>query len=101
MQDIKPQEIAGKKEIGNLDGKPVYEISLKGGLYIIATPNGNGVKVLGSGPHPVIAKHIARKINPNLTITELMKSEELEIRYFERLVPYYTQMVHNLNALNG
>lgn len=101
--DIQPQEIQGSpKEIGHLDGKPVFQIALKGGLFLIATPNGSSVKILGSGPHRVVAKHIAKKLHPNLVITELLKSEQLNINTFERLIPYYTDMVNKLNQFaNG
>ena len=98
--NIQPQEIIGRpKEIGHLDGNPVFQISLKGGLYIIATPNKSGVKILGTGPHRVVAKHVAKKLNPHLVITELMKSEEIEIIYFDRLIPFYSDLTNPPNPI--
>ena len=103
MLSVQPQEISKKKQIGHLDESPVYQLDLKGGLYvIIKAKEGGSVELLGSGAHHLVAKAVAKKIHPRLVITELMKSEGIEPSHFERLVPYYVNMTNELNKrLNG
>ena len=99
MLQVKPQEVSSKKVIGNIDGASVYQIDLKGGLYIIARVKGVGLDIMASGPHPTVAKHIAKKLHPHLNITELLKSEEIPEAHFARIVPYYLNLTNQLNDL--
>jgi hypothetical protein len=102
MLSVKPQEVDTRKQIGNIDGSPVYQIGLKGGLFIIARVKGAGLDIMASGPHPTVAKHIAKKLFAHLNITELLKSEEMPEANFARLVPYYMDLTRQLNKLaNG
>ena len=99
MLHVKPQEVQDKKVIGNIDGNPVYQIGLKGGLCIIARMKGQGLDIMASGPHPTVAKHIAKKLFAHLNITELLKSEEIPEAHFARIVPYYLNLTNQLNDL--
>ena len=96
---VKPQEINSRKIIGHMDGHDVYQIGLKGGLYIMATMKGAQLEVLATGPHPVVMKHVGRRLHPHLVITELLKSEALPESQFIRLVPFYTDLTGQLNTL--
>ena len=96
---IRPQEIESRKIVGHLDGNDVYQIGLKGGLFVIATMRGLRMEVIGTGPHHVVAKSVARKLHPHLVITELLKSEEMPEAHFSRIVPYYMDLTGQLNKL--
>lgn len=85
--NITSAHIESKHQIGTLKGRPVVEIATTGGLHLIVTPNGTGVLTLGAGPHRAVARHIAKKRNPDLMITELAKSEDVAVEYFEADVP--------------
>lgn len=96
---IRPQEVSSRKVVGHMDGADVYQIGLKGGLFILATMKKGLLEVIGSGPHPVVAKAVAKKINPHLVITELLKSETLPESQYIRMVPFYTDLTRDLNTL--
>lgn len=96
---IKPQEVSRKKVIGHLDGNDVYQIDLKGGLFIMARVKGAQLEVLASGPHPVVMKAVGAKLHPHLVITELLKSEALPESQYSRLMPFYTDLTGRLNTL--
>jgi hypothetical protein len=76
-----------KKTIGSLAGKPVVELATTGGLCLIVVPSATGVETLGAGPHRAVARHIAKKRNPDLKITELAKSDDVPYEHFSRMVP--------------
>lgn len=102
MLNILPQEISTKKVVGELDGSPVYQLGLKGGLFILAKVKGAQLELIGSGPHHLVAKAVAKKMHPNLVITELLKSEGITEQHYARIVPYYVDLTNKLNsALNG
>jgi hypothetical protein len=99
---IKPQDIKAQKQIGHMEGRPVFQIGLKGGLFLLATLNKSGnIEIMGSGPHQTVARHIAKKLHPQMVITELAKSEELEERTYVNLVPFYVNLTDRLNKARG
>ena len=100
--NILPQEVANRKIVGSLDGKDVYQIGLKGGLFILAKTNGAQLEIIGSGAHRLVAHHVAKKLYPRLIITELMKSEGVQEAHYISQVPFYVDLTKKLNsALNG
>lgn len=100
--NILPQEVANRRIIGSLDGQDVYQIGLKGGLFILAKASKGQLEVIGSGPHRLVAQHVARKLHPRLIITELLKSEGVQEAHFIRQVPYYVELTNRLNSVvNG
>jgi len=101
MDQIRPQEIESKKQIGTLKGDPVIEIALKGGLHIVCTVAkavGAGIRYLGAGPHRAVARWLAKKKEPGMQVTELAKSDHIEPQFFQHMVPEYEQLVDRLNA---
>lgn len=96
---VKPQEISTKKIIGHMDGHDVYQLGLKGGLFIMAMTKNGQLEVLATGPHPTVMKHVGRKLHPHLVITELLKSEALPESQYVRMVPFYTDLTGQLNKM--
>jgi len=97
---IRPQEIDYKKDIGTLDGNPVIELGLKGGLHIVLTTNGPRIDYLGVGPHRAVARFMAKKRRPDIQISELSKSEDVSPEHFQHLMPQYESMLGQLSLLN-
>jgi len=85
-----------KKKIGTEEGADVYQVESKGGLFIVAKlKQGGGVEVLGMGPHPAVAKHIAKAKHSTIVWDQsLNKSEgiyslDVPVSAFEHLLPTY------------
>jgi hypothetical protein len=93
---IRPQEIDYKKEIGTLDGHRVMEIGLKGGYHIVCSVNGTKIDYLGVGPHRAVARYMAKKRKPDLQITELAKSEQVEPEHFQHQLPKFERILAQL-----
>ena len=78
--NINEKHIKTKRKIGSIHGKPVVEVVTGGGFHMVATQGeGNKLKILGTGPHRAVARWIAQKTEPDLEITELSKSDTLDI----------------------
>lgn len=97
--NITSAHIESKRQIGTLKGRPVVEIATTGGLHLIVTPNGTGVTTLGAGPHRAVARHIAKKRNPDLQFTMLEKSEDVAIEYFEDVLPQCESLTDHCNSV--
>lgn len=67
------------KRVGLFKGSPVMEFETKGGLFLLITKVDGKPKTLGAGAHPATAVHIAERDFPELDISELSKSEPLDI----------------------
>lgn len=86
------------KKIGKLHGVPVFELCTKGGLNIVCVFNGaSGTKILGAGPHRGFARYLALQKESDLLLDELSKSEELDPRCFDHLIPYWANVVDKMN----
>lgn len=96
---ISPDQIAYKKRIGKLGGDAVFEVGLIGGLHMVLKASGGKTHTLGAGPHRAVARHIARKRNPELELTELSKSDHLEPHLYEGILPKYEALTDELLKL--
>lgn len=94
---IRRQDIGTKKKIGQLDGRPVFEIACKGGYHIICSPNGPKIDYLGAGPHRAVARFIAKKSRPDMKIDDLSKSDWVDPEHFQHLVPHWENVTADLN----
>lgn len=75
--DITPAQIDTRRLIGAVDDVPVWELVTKGGRCVIVSLRKDGhAEYLGVGPHPGVARFVARKRTPKLRITVLEKSEQ-------------------------
>lgn len=99
---ISQDQIAYKKKIGKLGQAPVYEVGLIGGLHLILKAGKDGkTEPLGAGPHRAVARHIAMKRNPELELTELSKSDWVDLAHFQSLLPKYEFLTDHLIKVSG
>lgn len=97
--NITPEHIKTKKRIGTLDDEPVIHIETTGGLHLIVSNKKGKPDILGSGPHPAVARHIAQKREKDLVLTELSKSDQVDQNAVESMVPKYSELTDYLNTL--
>jgi hypothetical protein len=95
---VRPGELVGRKQIGALNGAPVFELLTSGGYYIVAAVKKDKIDQLGVGPRRAVARFLARKSNPELVINALAKSEQLDIADFEPVLPYWEDFTAQLRA---
>ena len=102
VMQIKANEIADKKRIGTLKGRGVFRLSTIGGLHLVVASSSSGdVEVLGAGSHPGIARHLARKRESDIRFDDLSKSEDLDPRFFEDLLPRFSELTERFRKVNG
>lgn len=92
---ITPDQVEYKKRIGKMEGQPVFEVGLIGGLCMVVDRRG---QPLGAGPHRAVARHIAKKRNPTLEWTELSKADHVEEEHYAHLLPQYEELTDQLSA---
>jgi hypothetical protein len=93
---VPSEQIASKKRIGSLKGKPVWHYRLVGGLHLVAGING---EPLGMGPHRLVARRLAEQSNPDLTWDELSKADHLEPEVYEHLLGSYEEITSRAHEL--
>lgn len=91
--------LASKKRIGTLRGKPVIEFVTKGGLHLVVSDKDGKPEILGSGPHRCISRFIAEKREPDITFTELSKSDWLDLPSIMSVYDKYVALTDELNGL--
>ena len=101
MDNIPADQISYRKNVGTLDGDKVIEIGLKGGLCLMVAVHGNRVETLSIGSHRGICRHIAKKLKPNLQLTELSKGDYVSEEHFAFLLPQYEELTHRFRVLEG
>lgn len=97
--DITPQHVSYKKQVGLFKGKPVWEIATTGGFHLLVGLKGGEQHTFGTGSHRAIARHIARKREPELVITELSKSDSVPLECYQHLLPEYEALTDRFNSL--
>jgi hypothetical protein len=95
---ITPAQVSYKKQVGKLDGADVYEVGLIGGLHLVMKAGDKAP--LGVGPHPAVARHIAKKKNKGIVFTELTKSEDLDPKLFQDVLPRYEQLTAEFDRVS-
>ncbi len=98
---VRPEEISYTEQIGTLDGTPVFELGLIGGLHIICSKHGPKVEYHSVGPHRAVARHLAKKRRPNILFTALAKSEWVDPVTFQHLLPRYEAMTEQFVAYSN
>jgi hypothetical protein len=94
---ISADQIAYKKKVGTLEGSPVYEVGLIGGLHLIMKVGDSAP--LGSGPHPAVARTLAKRRHPDIQWQDLSKSGWVDPLLYENLLPEYDAFTDRLCAL--
>jgi hypothetical protein len=90
-------QISYKKKVGKLGDTPIYEVGLIGGLHLIMKAGSKSP--LGAGPHRAVARHIAKKRNPEIDWTEISKSDYVEPQFYAAVLPKYEQLTDHLTEL--
>jgi hypothetical protein len=96
--NVTGDQIEFKKKVGKVRGKDLWHIKTKGGLHIVADGSGS---VLGTGPHRLVARHIAQKSAPDAEWTELSKQEHIDQRIYQHLLPEYESLTAQMQALQA
>lgn len=94
---VSPDQISYRKKIGRLGSDSIFEVGLIGGLVLVMKSGEK--KPLGAGPHRAVARHIAQAHNPEIVFTELSKSDYIEPRFFESMLPRYEALTAHLGVL--
>lgn len=97
--DITSEHLASKKQIGKIKDLPVWELATTGGLHLIVAMRGGRIETLGTGPHRAVARHIAMKREPDLVLTELSKSDHVDVEHFQVLLPEYEALTDDFNRV--
>ncbi len=80
---INPEEVESKKKVGKLGNASVIQVALKGGLHLVFASQNGKFETLGAGPHPAVARFIAKKKTDNkIEFTDLNKADYIEPEYF-------------------
>jgi hypothetical protein len=95
--DIQEKHIQTKKRIGTLRGQPVVEVLTKGGFYLVVTQKNGALLTLGTGPHRAVARYIAQKREPDMTVMELSKSDHLDEQAILSVFKKYSDLTDFVN----
>ena len=97
---IDEKQLKGKpKKVGKLGGKPVWEAESKGGLFMVMANQDGKPELIGTGPHPDVARYMAEQRHEGLQWTELQKADRLELQHFQHLLPEYELLLARMQAL--
>jgi hypothetical protein len=96
---IEPKHVKTKKRVGTLDGLPVVEMALHGGLHVLAVQKNGRVEFLGTGSHRGVARFTAQKTHKDLVLTELSKGDWVEPAILEAMSGKYIALTARLNEL--
>lgn len=101
VNEIKKQLSGKPKKIGELEGKPVFNVLTKGGLTMVAHLADNGdINVLGVGSHQLIARAVATNEHPKINFTELSKSESnLAPDVLKKYMPEFLELTHKFQTV--
>jgi hypothetical protein len=95
---VPENQIELKKKVGQSNGKAITHIKTVGGLHLVIDSKGS---VLGSGPHRAVARKIATQFDPDIQWTELSKSEHVDLRAYEHLLPEWVDVTLAFRAAQG
>lgn len=98
---IDERQIARKEKIGHIDNDPVFAIATTGGFNMVVAVRNGKSEVISVGPHPAVARHLAKKREAKLVITELSKSEWVNPRDFEYLLTKYEALTDEFRKAQG
>lgn len=96
--DISEKQLASKKRVGKLGSSPVFELVTKGGLHLIVGTKGGKFETLGAGPHRAVARHIAKKREPEIDWNDLQKSDYVDPAHFQFVLPDYEVLTEQIRT---
>jgi len=88
-ETIERKQIKKSVRIGTLENEPVTMFTTWGGFNLVMGKKGGKKVTLGTGPHPGLAKIIAKKNAPEMVMTEMSKSEVESLSKNEALIAKY------------
>lgn len=89
------KQIKSREIVGKLNGEPVWQFTMLGGLYVAAL-TGKKKKLLAMAPHPGMMQFMAEKTEPTIQWNELTKSES-RAEWFQELLPKYEALTELVN----
>ncbi len=90
---IPGDEVSYKNVVGKWGNKVLWAIGTVGGLNLIeARSPGGSREILGAGSHRAVARHIAKKAHPDIEFTFLEKSQDVDPRDFQDILPFWEQV---------
>lgn len=96
--NIPVAQVSYRRRIGRSGKNPVFGIGTVGGLHLVVAARDNGgFTTLGAGSHPGIARFIAKRADDAIEF-DLMKSEHLDPKFFEDLLPDYEELTAQIRA---
>lgn len=98
MHQITSDQIAYRKKVGKLGDAQLVEVGLIGGLHMIVKAKNGKTEVLGAGPHRAVARHIAKKRNPEIEFTELNKADHIEPEHYASVLQKYEELTDQLST---
>lgn len=98
VETIDRKHIKSEQRIGTLEGEPVVLYKTHGGFNLVMGRKGGKKVTLGTGPHPALAKVIAKKNAPDMVMTEMSKSEMDTIALNPVLVAKYEAVTQQIQA---
>jgi len=102
LTQIQPKHLEGKpKNIGKIDGQPMFQLKTKGGLYIITKSNAKGFEMLAVAPHPAVARAIVNKKYDNVEFTALSKADHVDEAHYALILPEYEALTEKMRDMNG
>jgi hypothetical protein len=91
--DLPKDEIEYVKKIGYVDGCPLVEMGLIGGLHTVFIQRAKSMEPMGAGTHPAVARYMAvqkaKKNKQKLELTELTKGDYVDPAHFQSVLPHY------------
>ena len=91
---IGADQVSYRKKVGRLGKDPLYEIGLIGGLHLIMKAGSK--EPLGAGPHRAVARHIAKRRNPDVEWTDLSKADWWPEDTYILILPKYEAVTAQL-----
>lgn len=96
--NVKPVDVASKKQVGKVGTNPVLEIVTTGGLWMNVLGKGGSFEILSTGPHRAVARYIAEKKAPDIQWTDLHKGDYIPYEDFAYLLPEFEAYTDALRA---
>jgi len=96
--EIPPNEIAQRKVVGKVRDDDVIYVKTIGGLHLMFLKKAKKPELLAAAPHVAVARYLANENNHDIQWTELSKSQHLDVKDFEHVLPEYRTLTNTLKS---
>jgi hypothetical protein len=97
LKDVDENQLNYVKNIGHIRKTPVYEFSFVGGLFLLVEGDKKNDPIIGIGPHRAVARWMAKQKHTDFEITELSKSDDLDINIVTELSKKFEHLLQEFN----